>query len=190
MHSFGMFRVFFPALLFAGALGYFALRIWFRRKDNEAEDTRIDFRPSIGFTRLDGGAALALLLENRSDIKVWTEEIEILLTNLIANDQTCEATCHETHKVRQTIGPQDMVPVSVVETIYKAAGKPQRRYSCLMSSIVRYRAGDEWIEKAMPPYSLNMAGLTVANSRKERWNKSEFKAGTKLLQGPQLVGPK
>jgi hypothetical protein len=39
----------------------------------------VTFRPSIGFTRLDGWAALALLLENRSDVKAWTEEVEIVL---------------------------------------------------------------------------------------------------------------
>src|ERR1019366_7812653 len=153
----------FLFLLFIGALAYSAMRIWRRERNRGAKDTGVDFRPSIGFTRLDGWTSLALLLENKSDSKVWAEEIEIVLTDLIANDQTSEASAHEIQKIRQTVWSLYMLPITLVETIYKAAGKPQRRYSCLMSAIVRYRAGEEWFEKPMRPSRLKMAGLTVAS---------------------------
>ena len=172
---------FFLVLLFIGALAYFALRIWRRKRDLPKNNIGIDFRPSIGFTRLDGWASLALLLENKSDGNVWTEEIEIVLTDLIANDQTSEASCHEIQKIRQVVRPLDMLPISLVETIYKAAGKPQRKYSCVMSAIVRYRAGEGWFEKPMQPYRLKMAGLTVVSNRREGWTKSEFKPQDKYL---------
>src|ERR1019366_7670890 len=168
------FRVFL-FLLFIGALAHLALRIWRRGRNRGAKDTGVDFRPSIGFTRLDGWASLAVLLANKSDSNVWTEEIEIVLTDLIANEQTSEASGHEIHKIRQTVRPLDMLPISLVETIYKAAGKPQRKYSCVMSAIVRYRAGEEWFEKPMQPYRLKMAGLTVASRRREQWTQSVFK---------------
>ena len=162
-------------LLVIGALAYFALRMWRRDRNGGIEDTGVDFRPTIGFTRLDGWASLALLLENKSDGNVWAEEIEIVLTDLTANDQTSVASCREIQKIRQSVRPLDMLPISLVETIYNAAGNPQRRYSCVMSSIVRYSADDECFEVPMPPYRLRMAGLTVIGNRRERWSKSEFK---------------
>lgn len=157
------------------AMGYVALRFWRHRRELAIGETGVDFRPKIGFTRLDGWSSLALLLENRSDTKVWTEEVEIALTDLVATDQTSQATCHEIQKIRQAVPSHDMLPVSLVEAIYKAAGNPQRKYSCVISSVVRYRIGEEWFEKPMQPYRLKMAGLTVRGNRRESWAKSEFK---------------
>jgi hypothetical protein len=180
---------FLVLLLFIAVLAYRALRIWLQRRNRETKDGGIDFRPKIGFTRLDGGASLAILLDNRSDHRVWAEEIEIVLTNLIANDQTAEASCREIQKIHQAVGRHDMLPVSLVETIYKAAGNPQRKYSCLMSSILRYKIDDKLFEKPMPPYSLRMAGLTIVSERRERWGKSEFKPAEKV-RDPQMAGSK
>jgi hypothetical protein len=177
------------ALLFVSVLAYFAMQTWRRRRNRGARHTGVDFRPSIGFTRLDGWASLALLLRNDSDRNVWAEEIEIVLTDLIVNDQTCEASGHEVQKIHQAIQPVDMLPISLMETIYKAAGKPQRNYSCLMSAIVRYRVGEKWFEKPMPPYRLRMAGLTVVSNRRERWTKSEFKPQDNS-RDPQMASTK
>jgi hypothetical protein len=168
------FRVFLLILLI-GALAYLALRIWRRKRNFGTTDAGVDFRPSIGFTHLDGWASLALLLLNKSDSNVWAEEIEIVLTDLIANEQASEASCHEILKIHQNVRPLDVLPISLVGTIYKAAGKPQRRYSCILSSMVRYRVGEEWFERPMQPYKLEMVDLTVVSNRCERWTKSEFK---------------
>jgi hypothetical protein len=177
------------ALLFVSVLVYFALQTWSRRRNRGVKHTGIDFRPSIGFTRLDGWASLALLLKNDSDRNVWAEEIEIVLTDLIVNDQTSEASRHEVQKIHQNIQPLDMLPISLVETIYKAAGKPQRKYSCLMSALVRYRVGEKWFEEPMPPHRLRMAGLTVVSNRRERWAKSEFKPQDHS-RDPEMVSTK
>jgi len=162
------------ALLGIVALVFFIVRIW-THKSSIAKDSGVDFRPVIGFTRLDGWASLAILLTNKSAGNIWTEEVEIVLTELLADDQTSEASLHEIQKIRQTVQPEDMLPVSLVETIYKAAGKPQRKYSCVMSALVRYRAGEAWFEKPLQPHKLRMAGLTVVSNHRERWTKSEFK---------------
>jgi hypothetical protein len=61
-----------------------------------------------------------------------------------------------------------MLPVSLVEAIYNAAGRPQRTYSCVMSSLVRYRVGEKWIQEPMKVYRLKMAGLTVSGARQDR----------------------
>jgi hypothetical protein len=163
-------------LLLTGAPGYYALRS--RRESARSRKRRggLDFRPSIGFALQDGYKSVALLLLNKSHSPVWAEEIEIALSELSANEQTSEASCHEIHKIRQTVTPEDMLPISLVETIYLAAGKPQRKYSCVLSSVVRYRVGEKWYEEPMPTYMLRMIGLTVAGIRRERKSAYEFKA--------------
>ncbi len=129
------------------------------------------------------------MLDTRSDSKVWTEAIEIVLTHLVANDQTTEASCHEIQKIHQTVGRHDLVPVSLVGTIYKAAGNPQRKYSCLMSSILRYKVDEKMYERPLAPHTLKMAGLTVVSERREGWAKSEFKPAQKAHH-PPIAGTK
>lgn len=172
-------------LLLAGALVYFLLRLWRSRADSRKRRSGVDFRPSIGFAMQDGYKSVALLLTNKSQAPVWTEEIEIALTELTANQQTAEATCHETHKIRQTVGSQDLLPISLVETIYLAAGKPQRKYSCIIFSMVRYRVGEKWFEETMPAYRLRMIGLTVAGIRRERKSVYVFKPQDKPQESPK-----
>ena len=148
--------------------------------------------PKIGFSRLDGWKSVALLLDNKSDAAVWTEEIEIALTGLVANQQASDATCHEIQKVHQTVRGRDLLPVSLVETIYRAAGKPQRKYSCVMSSIVRYRVGEKWYEEPMKAYQLRMIGLTVAGIPARTQDRAPVQTRqriTKLLQSVD-AGPK
>jgi len=155
-------------LLLTGTLGYFALRAWRGKASSRKRRDGVDFRPSIGFARQDGFKSVAVLLTNKSRTRVWTEEIEIVLTGLQAEEQTSEGTCHEIHKIRQNVGPHDLLPISLVEAIYMAAGKPQRKYSCVLSSVVRYRVGEKWFGEPMPSYSLKMIGLTVAGIHRER----------------------
>ncbi len=162
------------------ALIYFAVRIWTHQSDGSLSGTGVDFRPSIGFTHMDGWASLALLMLNKSEWNVWAEEIEIALTNLIAYDQTSEASYREIQKIRQTVQPRDMLPISLMETIYRAAGKPQTKYSCVMSAVLRYRVGEKWVERPLQPYKLRLAGLTVVSNHRERWTKSEFKPQKKF----------
>jgi hypothetical protein len=165
------------SLVVAGiaALVYFAVRIWNYKSDGSANYAGVDFRPTIGFTHMDGWASLALLMVNKSEWNVWAEEIEIALTDLIADDQTSEPTYREIQKIRQTVQPRDMLPISLMETIYRAAGKPQTSYSCVMSTVIRYRVGEKWFERPLQPYKLKLAGLTVVSNHRERWTKSEFK---------------
>jgi hypothetical protein len=155
------------AILLAAALLYFAFRLWNGRSDR-ANESGVDFHPNIGFARQDGYKSIAVLLFNKSDVPVWTEEIEIVLTELVANQQAAAASCHEIHKIRQAVPARDMLPISLVEAIYNAAGRPQLRYSCVMSSLVRYRIGERWFEEPMKVYRLKMAGLTVSGVRQDR----------------------
>jgi hypothetical protein len=155
-------------LVFAMALGYAVVHVWRRRNGLDAIDGNSGFRPQIGFTRLDGMVSLSLLLENESDTYVWVEEIEIFLGGLRAEEQATEPSFRGIQKIRQLVHSGDTLPISLCETIYKAAGNPQREHTCVMSSVLRYRIGEEQFEKTMENYRLRMIGLTVSSIRRER----------------------
>ena len=61
-----------------------------------------------------------------------------------------------------------MLPISLCEVIYKAAGNPQRSYSCVLSSVLRYRIGEELFVRPMENYRIRMKGLTVTSVHRER----------------------
>lgn len=165
------------------ALAYALLRLSHKKKGRDPRmEVAKGFRPRIGFTRLDGMMSLSLLLDNESKESVWAEEIEISLSNLIAEEQAAEASCHGIQKIRQTIRSGDMLPISLCEAIYKAAGNPQRRYTCAMSSVLRYRIGEEWFEKNMENYKLRMIGLATSGFRHERKRVSRMPAPEKSLE--------
>ena len=172
-------------LTFALGLGYFAVRAWRKRNSRNPADKSDGFRPGIGFTRLDGMASLSLLLDNRSKSYVWAEEIEIYLSDLVANDQTAEATFRQTQKIRQMVRRGDTLPISLCEAIYKAAGDPQRKYSCVMSSVLRYKIGEEQFEMKMENFRVNMMGLTAASVHRERKLVPPFPAPAKSPELPQ-----
>jgi hypothetical protein len=155
-------------IVFAIVLGYTVLRFWRRRNASVLADRSAGFRPTIGFTRLDGMASLSLLLANGSKRNIWAEEIEIFLSALTAEEQTALPSFHEIQKIRQMVTPGDTSPISLSEVIYKAAGDPQRKYSCVLSSVLRYRIGEERFEKKMENYRLQMLGLTASGIQRER----------------------
>jgi hypothetical protein len=174
-------------LVFAIALGYTALRIWRGRKVPDPMDKSGGFRPRIGFTRLDGMASLSLLLANRSKTHVWAEEIEIFLSSLSADQQTAKPSSHEIQKIRQMVSPRDTVPISLSEVIYKAAGDPQRKYSCVLSSVLRYRIGEERLEKKMENYRIRMIGLTASGVHRERKPVQPFQTQEKPQDVPAVA---
>jgi hypothetical protein len=174
-------------LVFAIALGYGVLRFWRRRNGTDPTDRSPGFRPRIGFTRLDGMASLSLLLANGTQKYVWAEEIEIFLSGLSAEEQTAEPSFHEIQPIRQMVSSSDTVPISLSEVIYKAAGNPQRKYSCVMSSVLRYRIGEERFEKKMETYRLRMLGLTASGIQREREPVNPFRAQDKSQDVPALA---
>ena len=174
-------------LVFAIALGYTVLRIWRRRNGPAPMDGSAGFRPRIGFTRLDGMASLSLLLANGSKMNVWAEEIEIFLSGLSAEEQTAQPSFHEIQRIRQMVIPGDTSPISLSEVIYKAAGDPQRKYSCVLSSVVRYRIGEDRFEKNMENYRLQMLGLTASGIHRERKPVPPFQRLDKSQDVPAVV---
>jgi hypothetical protein len=157
----------FSAVILTG-LGIAIVRARLKQNRSAKSDIHYGFRPSIGFTRLDGMASLSLLLENRFRKHIWAEEIEIILADLVADNQTAEPTLRGTQKIRQMVAPGDTLPISLVEVIYKAAGEPQRKHSSVLTSVLRYRVGEAWFEKQLDVFRIQMMGLTAVDVRRER----------------------
>jgi len=174
-------------LAIAVALVYTVMRFWRRRNAPDPADRSEGFRPRIGFTRLDGMESLSLLLANESKKYVWAEEIEIFVSGLRADQQTAEPTCHEIQKIRQMVRAGDMLPISLSEVIYKAAGDPQRKYSCVLSSVLRYRVGEEQLEKKLENYRLQMMGLTASGIQRERKPVQAFQPREKSQDVPEVA---
>jgi hypothetical protein len=169
------------------ALSYAALRIWREREVSGPTDKSRGFRTRIGFTRLDRMASVSLLLANECESHVWAEEIEIVLNGLTADQQTAEPACRGVLKIRQMLGPHETLPMSLAEVIYKAAGDPQRRYSCVLSALVRYRIGDENLERALQNYKIRMIGLTADGIAMDRKSIRPFQAGEKSPNVPAIA---
>jgi hypothetical protein len=150
------------------ALCYAGLRKWRQKKEAVEKDLHRGFRPRIGFSRLDGMESLSLLLGNGFHKHIWAEEIEIFLADLVADNQTSEPTLHGTQKILQMVAPRDVLPISLAEVIYKAAGEPQRKHSSVLSSVLRYRVGEVWFEKQLDHYRIQMLGLTASGVRRDR----------------------
>ncbi len=150
-------------------------------------DKSSGFRPSIGFTRLDGMESLSLLLENESKKNIWVEEIEIFLTNLVAEKQTGVPSFREVHKIRQVVRSGDMLPISLSEVIYRAAGEPQRKHSSILSSLVRYRIDEQFLEKKLGNYRIQMIGLTASGVQRERKPVQPFPAQEKSQSLPEIA---
>ena len=174
-------------LVFAIALGYSVVQVWRQRNRRKASDKNSGFRPRIGFTRFDGMASLSLLLENESDTYIWTEEIEIFLSGLSAEEQAAEPSHHGIQKIRQVVHSGDMLPISLCEVVYEAAGNPQRKYTCILSSVLRYRIGEERFEKNMENYRLRMIGLTACSIHRERRPVPLFQIQTKSQNAPAIA---
>jgi hypothetical protein len=169
------------------ALSYAAMRIWRERDVSDPTDKSRGFRTRIGFSQLDGMASLSLLLANECESHIWAEEIEIVLNDLSAEQQAAEPSYRGVQKIRQMLGPHDSLPISLAGVIYKAAGDPQRRYSCVLSSLVRYRIGDENLERALQNYKIRMIGLTADGIARERKSLPRFQAGEKSPAVPALA---
>jgi hypothetical protein len=169
------------------ALGYAVVHFWRRRNVPDRMDKSAGFRPRIGFSRLDGMVSLSLLLENGSKENVWAEEIEIFLSGLSADQQTAEPSFHEVQKIRQMVRSGDTLPISLCEVIYKAAGDPQRKYSCVLSSVLRYRIGEQRLEKKMENYRLRMMGLTASSVHTERKPVPPFEVQEKPQDFPAVA---
>jgi hypothetical protein len=145
-----------------------SFRRW-RRTNPEPGGVQIDFSARARLFRQDDWAYLELFLVNRSNVTVWVQEAVVVLSNLEANWQTSISTGQARHKVLQNIRPSETLGVSLVGSIYEAAGRPQGRYSCLVYIEVHFRFDDEWFSKILETYKVEMVALSVHGLHRLRW---------------------
>lgn len=138
---------------------------WRQKSKAEPKSAEIKFRPKLGIARQGGWACLELQLMNRSSWTVWAEEATVVLVDLDAEWQTTVSTGQAKHEILQNVEPNETLSVSLVRTIYDAAGRPQGRYSCLVVTDVRYRVFDEWRNAKLETCCIEMAALSIRGLR-------------------------
>jgi hypothetical protein len=110
----------------------------------------------------------------------------VFLTDLDLNGQTSDSPRQARHIIRQNVRSQDTVSVSLAGAIYDGAGRPQGMYSCLVLTDVRYRVGDEWLNKTIDACSVEMAALTPIGVRRLRgYQKNPRASIPRGLRSPQ-----
>ena len=149
------------------------LRRW-RKSKPDQELASVDFSARLRLFHDDGWVSLELLLQNRSDSTVWVEDATVALSDLEANWQTTKPG-QVKHRIRQNVGPSDMLRVSLAAAIYDAAGRPQDTYSCIVHPVVHYRLFDEWCKAEVDSCRIEMAALTAVNLVKPRWYHKKIK---------------
>ena len=126
---------------------------------------------------------LALLLQNRlRSTTCGSKEIEIVLTDLIAHDQTARSDpAMRSTKLTRPSDRHDMLPISLVRNDLQSRREPAAEVLLrdVVHPAIQGRRKD-WYEKPLAPHTLRMAGLTLVSERRERWAKSEFKPAEKV----------
>jgi hypothetical protein len=148
---------------------------WRHGKEPDLSPCQIEFIPKLSLNRSDGWVALGLVVENRSDLTVWAEDATIVLADLDANSQTRIPPDQVIHKIRQNIGANDALRLSVAEPIYDAAGRPQGPYSSLVLTTVRYRVLRKWCNVQLETCLVEMAALSPINLHRARWYEKKMK---------------
>jgi hypothetical protein len=150
-------------ILLAAVLGYMLFRRMVPRS------VAYDLEPELEITRKNGWALLDLILENRSNSTIWAEKATFALADLDADFQGAAASGEGVLLIRETVRPHGMLRISMIETVYNAAGKPQGEYSFLISGVVHYRARDSWFEITLQTYRVRMIALSAIRLLRMRW---------------------
>jgi hypothetical protein len=150
---------------------------WWRKPGSESEHIEIKFSPQLKINRYDGGGSLDLLLVNDANMTVWVEEARVVLTDLDATWQTAIPTCQAKHEIRQNVRANESLELSLARAVYDASGRAQGRYSCLIFVVVGCRVGEEWFNKALDTYKLEMTGLKARGLHRLRWYEKKTRPG-------------
>ena len=112
---------------------------WWRKTGTDVKGSKIDFAPKLKITRNNGWVSLELLLNNDAKKAVWVEEAKVIITDLDAEWQTSDPTGQVRLEIRQNVSANEFLGLSLAETIYDAAGRPQRNYTCVAGLEIRCR---------------------------------------------------
>ena len=91
---------------------------WRQKNKAETKSAQIKFAPKLVIFRERGWVNLELSLVNRSSWTVWVEEATVILADLDATWQSDIATGQARHEIRQSVGANDTLSVSLAVAIY------------------------------------------------------------------------
>ena len=128
-----------------------------------------DFEPELSITRKNGWALLDLVLTNRSSLPVWVEHATFALADLDVDFQQTLPAGQETLSIGETVKSGETLRISLIDTVYSAAGKPQGEYSFLISGTIRYQAQKDWFEISLQSYRVRMIALSAIRLLRMRW---------------------
>lgn len=138
--------------------------------DNHLVNTKLGL--ALSFDQDSG--SLNLVLANESRVEIWAEEATVDLIDVETDGETY-SPAQATLRIREPIAPSETLHISLIDTVYNAAGRPQGVYSCSLATVLRYRTGgaDEQFEQALPPYRAKMIALIpISLRRMARFDKS------------------
>ena len=136
-----------------------------------------DFKANLKIIHHNDWVSLVLGFVNNANLDVWIQEAFVVLTDLDAIWQTSIPTNQTAQQICQNVEPDENFRWSLANAIYDAAGRPQGRYSCLISVDVRCRINEKWFHKILDNYTVEMAALKVLGLRRSRWYEKKVRPG-------------
>jgi hypothetical protein len=176
----------FALMVLSGGLAVLlALRFW-RRHNAPNSSREVCVKAELASTRTRGWTFFNLVLANHSRMRVAIVDVTLVMTDLVAKFQSGPPANQTTLKIRRMVKPGEVLPLSLIETFYAAAGKPQGGYSFVVAATIRYRAHGDLFEQALPLYRAKMFALSPNALQRIRWrNKPPFPPEP-LRQLPEL----
>jgi hypothetical protein len=116
--------------------------------------------------------SLNLVIVNRSRIDIWAEEAKVALSDLETDGKAPTPATHTILTIRRYVTPSETLRVNLADTVYKAAGRPRAMYSCLVSTVIRYRTDEsdqQQFEQTLPSYRAKMISLVPISLRRLGW---------------------
>lgn len=169
------YRLLLVAMWLLGALGFVcsALRGAFGFLPASilapARRSHQDGRPSQLILTLDKAVgSLNLVMANRSRTEVWAEEVRVNLIDVDTAGERC-TPAQVVLKIRDFVAPSETLHISLINTVYNAAGRPQGVYSCIISAVLRYRIGgadEKEFDQPIPSYRASMIALVPISLRR------------------------
>ena len=153
-----MFAAFgFAHRTLAGLLAFFKLRL----RPSEANRGSSEEHQLHGTIDKRAGS-LDLVLENRSNIDIWAIEAEVILVKVESYGEVYRPA-PVTLNISELVEPTEILRVSLINTVYNAAGRPQGVYSTTLALKLRYRTcefnDEQPLERSLPRYRTTMTGL-------------------------------
>jgi hypothetical protein len=142
---------------------------WWRKARTESEHGENDFALELRINRHYESVSLNLQIANKTDTTIWVEEAKVVLADLAVIWQTSIPTGQAIHEIHQNVRANETLRLNLARAIHDAAGRPLGKYSCLVCVDVHYRLGDEWFNKTLDTYKMEMFGLNARGLRLSHW---------------------